>query len=293
MTTMSAEVLALWDFDDPAGSRARFEAMAEGETDPGRRRVWLTQAARAHGLAGEYAEAHAVLDGLEGGGLGGSGEGGGLGGSGEGGGLGGSGEGGGLGGSGEGGGASGSGGGGRRVEAGGGRVAAEAGRVTLERGRVLRSSGDVDGSIPLFRKAFDDSMAARERGLAADAAHMLALVLPDEHEEWARRGLAVAEGSDDPLAWAMTGALLNNMGWKLADEEKWAEAYELFDRAVGARVRVAQAVAGKASAGALQAARWCRARAARALGHNEEALAELRELDQSDPYVQEELNLLS
>lgn len=234
MTTMSAEVLALWDFDDPAGSRARFEAAAQGETDPGRRRVWLTQAARAHGLAGEYAEAHAVLDGLD-----------------------------------------------------------DDGRVALERGRVLRSSGDVDGSIPLFRKAFDDSMAAGERGLAADAAHMLALVLPDEHEQWARRGLEVAEGSDDPLAWAMTGALLNNLGWKLADEQMWAEAYELFDRAVPVREAVVAEVGGKAPAGALQAARWCRARAARALGRNEEALAELRELDQSDPYVQEELSLLS
>lgn len=248
MTTMSAEVLALWDFDDPAGSRARFVAAAGSETDPGRRRVWLTQAARAHGLAEEYAEAHAVLDGLEGSGS---------------------------------------------AVRESGRGAAEDGRVALERGRVLRSSGDVDGSIPLFRKAFDDSVAAGERGLAADAAHMLAIVLPDEHEQWARRGLEVAEGSDDPLAWAMTGALLNNMGWKLADEEKWAEAYELFDRAVGARVRVAETVAGKAGAGALQAARWCRARAARALGRNEEALAELRELDQSDPYVQEELSLLS
>jgi tetratricopeptide (TPR) repeat protein len=234
MVTMSAEVLGLWDFDDPAGSGARFGAAAEGETDPGRRLVWLTQVARAHGLAGEYAEAHAVLDGLE-----------------------------------------------------------DNGRVALERGRVLRSSGDADGSIPLFRKAFDDSMAAGELGLAADAAHMLALVLPEEHEQWARRGLEVAESSDDPLAWAMIGALLNNLGWKLADEQRWEEAYGLFDRAVGAREAVAAGAPGKASAGSLNAARWCRARAARALGRNEEALAELRELDQSDPYVQEELNLLS
>ena len=231
---MSAEVLALWDFGDPAGSRARFEAAARAEVDPGRRRVWLTQVARAHGLADEFSQAQAVLDGLE-----------------------------------------------------------DNGRVALERGRVLRSSGDVEGSVPLFRKAFDDSLAAGERGLAADAAHMLALVLPEEHEQWAGRGLEVAEGSDDPLAWAMSGALLNNLGWKLADEERWAEAHELFDRAVRAREAVAAAVPGKASGESLHAARWCRARAARALGRNEEALAELRTLDQSDPYVQEEISLLS
>jgi tetratricopeptide (TPR) repeat protein len=151
----------------------------------------------------------------------------------------------------------------------------------------------VEGSVPLFRKAFDESLGAGEHGLAADAAHMLAMVLPDEHEQWAKRGLEVAEGSDDPLAWAMSGALLNNLGWKLADEQRWAEAYELFDRAVTARERVAGTVGGKASAGSLHVARWCRARAARALGRNEEALAELRELDQSDPYVQEEISLLS
>jgi tetratricopeptide (TPR) repeat protein len=234
MTAMSAEVLALWDFEDPAGSLARFETAAEGELDPERRRVWLTQVARAHGLAEQFDRAHAVLDGL--------GE--------------------------------------------------DSPRVTLERGRVLRSSGDVEGSIPLFRKAFDDFMAAGERGLAADAAHMLALVLPDEHDHWAGRGLEVAEGSDDPLAWAMTGALLNNLGWKLADEQRWAEAHELFDRAVVARERVAGRVGGKASAESLHVARWCRARAARALGRKEEALAELRALDQSDPYVQEEISLL-
>jgi len=237
--TLSAEVLALWDFGDPAGSRARFEAAAEGEADPRRRRVWLTQVARAHGLADEFTDAHAVLDGL------------------------------------------------------GEDGPQDGGRVALERGRVLRSSGDVDVSIPLFRKAFDDAMVAGERGLAADAAHMLALVLPEEHEQWAGRGLEVAESSDDPLAWAMSGALLNNLGWKLADEEHWAEAYELFDRAVGAREAVAAAVPSKASAESLHVARWCRARAARALGRNEEALAELRTLDQSDPYVQEEISLLS
>jgi len=231
---MSAEVLALWDFDDPAGSRARFEAAAEAEAEPDRRRVWLTQVARAHGLAEEFDRAHAVLDGL-----------------------------------------------------------AEDARVALERGRVLRSSGDVAGSVPLFRKAFDESLAAGERGLAADAAHMLAIVLPDEHEEWARRGLEAAEGSDDPLAWAMTGALLNNLGWQLAEDERWAEAYELFDRAVGARERVVVAIGGKASAGSLHVARWTRARAARALGRKEEALAELRQLDQSDPYVADEISLLS
>ncbi len=164
-------------------------------------------------------------------------------------------------------------------------------RVALERGRLLRSGGDPDGSVPHFREAYDRALGAELAGLAADAAHMLALVLPKEHEAWAQRGLEAAAGSDDPLALGMTGALLNNLGWTLADAQRWDEAYPLFDRAVGARARVRQ---GRAAAYSLHVARWTRARAARALGRHEEALAELRELaateiGAADHYVAEEI----
>lgn len=163
-------------------------------------------------------------------------------------------------------------------------------RVLLERGRLLRSSGDIAGSVPLFRAAFEKGGG----GLRADAAHMLALVLPDEHDEWARRGLEAAEGAEEPLAWAMTGALLNNLGWKHAGDGRWQEAYELFDRAVAARQRVAEAVQGKAAAESLHVARWTRARALRELGREDEALAEMTELAMTelgagDPHVAEEL----
>ena len=53
----------LWDFSDPAGSEARFREAAEEHAEPVRS-VLLTQAARALGLQGRYAEAHALLDGL-------------------------------------------------------------------------------------------------------------------------------------------------------------------------------------------------------------------------------------
>jgi tetratricopeptide (TPR) repeat protein len=61
------DVSALWDFDDPAGSESRFRdaaALAEGED----RDILLTQVARALGLRGQFREAHAILDGLHGGG---------------------------------------------------------------------------------------------------------------------------------------------------------------------------------------------------------------------------------
>lgn len=58
----------LWDFDDPAGSEARFRAAADsasGAGDDEERAVWLTQVARALGLQQRYDEGHAVLDGLD------------------------------------------------------------------------------------------------------------------------------------------------------------------------------------------------------------------------------------
>jgi tetratricopeptide (TPR) repeat protein len=53
----------LWDFDDPAGSEARFRALADEATGPDAG-VLMTQVARALGLQGRYDEALAVLDGV-------------------------------------------------------------------------------------------------------------------------------------------------------------------------------------------------------------------------------------
>ena len=55
----------LWDFDDPAGSEGRFRAAAE-DAGPEESAVLLTQVARALGLQEKYAEAHDVLDRLNG-----------------------------------------------------------------------------------------------------------------------------------------------------------------------------------------------------------------------------------
>lgn len=53
----------MWDFDDPAGSEARFREAAAAATGTDRG-VMLTQVARALGLQERYDEAHGVLDGL-------------------------------------------------------------------------------------------------------------------------------------------------------------------------------------------------------------------------------------
>ena len=57
------DLIALWDFDDPAGSEARFRAAAVA-ADGEERAILLTQVARACGLRGAFAEGHAVLDGV-------------------------------------------------------------------------------------------------------------------------------------------------------------------------------------------------------------------------------------
>ena len=52
----------LWDFADPTGSEARLRHAADDRTDPEERAELTTQVARAVGLQGRFADAHAVLD---------------------------------------------------------------------------------------------------------------------------------------------------------------------------------------------------------------------------------------
>ena len=70
-------------------------------------------------------------------------------------------------------------------------------RIDLERGRKLRSSGDGAASVALFESAF---ARASEHGLyylAGDAAHMVAIAVPEKAIEWTERGLALTEAEPD------------------------------------------------------------------------------------------------
>jgi tetratricopeptide (TPR) repeat protein len=108
-------------------------------------------------------------------------------------------------------------------------------RVDLERGRKLRSSGDGMAAAPLFESAFARASQLAEYWFAGDAAHMVAISVPEKMVEWTDRGLALAEAEPDAAYWA--GPLLNNLGWHYYDAGDYERALELFERALEVRRR--------------------------------------------------------
>ncbi|HEX3219211.1 MAG TPA: hypothetical protein VHU77_04170, partial [Candidatus Limnocylindria bacterium] len=237
---MQERLDALWDWDDPAGSEARFREAAEAAKPNGReQRILLTQVARAAGLQGRFDEAFAILDALA-------------------------------------------------------RAADQdpelTVRISLERGRVLNSSGSPDDA----RRHFDAALAvAQDEGLenlAVDAMHMQAIIAPpDEQAALNERAIAVAQGAADPRARQWLGSLYNNLGWTRLDAGDAPEALRLFELALAERRKRDQP---RETA----IARWAVARALRATGRVEEALAAQLQLagDNAavgfeDPYVDQEI----
>jgi tetratricopeptide (TPR) repeat protein len=167
-------------------------------------------------------------------------------------------------------------------------------RLLLEQGRLYRSSGDPEHARPFF----DEAATAAERAgldeLRVDALHMTALTSgPAEQVAVIEHALAVAGASSDPRARDWDASLLNNLGMVHADAGDWPSALARFEEALAARERIGDP-------GRTRVARWMVAWALRNLGRRDEALAlqralksELDALDEEDPYVDEELALLS
>jgi tetratricopeptide (TPR) repeat protein len=106
----------------------------------------------------------------------------------------------------------------------------------IERGRVLRRQGHPEQARVSFEKAYETAVNAHEAGLAADAAHMLALILPfEEARVWCDRGLVLAERSSDPAVRHWVGVLMNNWGWRLDEQGDHQEAALAFARALASR----------------------------------------------------------
>lgn len=145
-------------------------------------------------------------------------------------------------------------------------LAGEGPRIPLERGRSLRSSGNPAAAFPLFVSAFELALAANEDFIAADAAHMAALVDPEGIEPWTQRGIDLAERSDGAAYWL--GPLLNNLGWHRLEVGDAAGALDAFERALEARQRDPE------RPGEIALARYGVARGLREVGRPDEAAAQ-------------------
>ncbi len=172
---------------------------------------------------------------------------------------------------------------------------AVAARICLERGRLLRSSGDAAGAGPLFEEAAARAEHAGEEALLLDALHMRAIAESDPGTavRLNREALERARSATDPRARKWEASVLNNLGCALVDDGGLEEALTMFEDAVEVR-------RARGEHRETQIARWMVAWTLRLLGRLDEALAIQRELKgelerdgAEDPYVDEEIALLT
>lgn len=163
-------------------------------------------------------------------------------------------------------------------------------RLALERGRIRRSSGDSEASRPFFESAYTGALTAEQYFLAADAAHMVALVAPDRDGfvDWTQRGIGLAEEHQTASYWL--GPLLNNLGWEYYEAGDFEPALDAFEQALRAREREPEVGDG------LALARYAVGKALRALGRADEAIPLLEQAvawatdsDAPDGWFHEEL----
>ena len=167
-------------------------------------------------------------------------------------------------------------------------------RVSLERGRLLRSSGDPEAAKPHFDAAEATAAGAGLDALRVDAVHMQALVAdPADRLAVNERALELAVRSRDRAARDWDASLLTNIGMVHADQGDFESALASFEHALAARERIGDP-------DRLRVGRWMVAWALRNLGRTQDALtmqralkADLDAAGRTDPYVDEELGLLT
>lgn len=167
-------------------------------------------------------------------------------------------------------------------------------RSALERGRLHRSSGDPAAARPCFEAAATTARDAGLERLHVDALHMLALDLPPAESVLAHRSaLAVARASRTEGGRHWETSLLNNLGMAYHDLGDLPAALATFEQALAVARRNGDVATARV-------ARWTVGWTLRLLGRDTDALAvqqdlqaELHAAGESDPYVEEELALLT
>lgn len=166
-------------------------------------------------------------------------------------------------------------------------------RYHLERGRTFNSSGKKNEALLHFEKAKETATLLREDFYAIDAIHMLAIVAPPlQAIALNEEAIIYAESSNQERAKNWLGSLYNNLGWSYFDKGEFEKALSIFLRALQFRE-------GQKSISAIFLAKWCVARALRALQRIDDALTiqlalfqESVSTGQDDGYVHEELGEL-
>jgi tetratricopeptide (TPR) repeat protein len=158
-------------------------------------------------------------------------------------------------------------------------------RYLLERGRALNSSKRPEAAMPLFLRASNVALALKADFYTVDALHMLGIAAPQKDRlTWNLKAIETAQESDEKgRGWL--ASLYNNTGWSLFDEQRYAEALDLFQKAVPLREQQ-----GKAEE--TRIAKWSVAKVLRVMGRVEEALVMQRGLVASEPddgFINEEL----
>jgi tetratricopeptide (TPR) repeat protein len=139
-------------------------------------------------------------------------------------------------------------------------------RIALERGRLRRSSGDPESARPLFEFAYAAALDTELWFLAADAAHMVALVAGarEGFVDWTQRGIELAERHEETAYWL--GPLLNNLGWEYFEAGDFEPALDAFQRALRVRER------DPANGDGLSLARYAVGKALRSLDRSDDAI---------------------
>jgi tetratricopeptide (TPR) repeat protein len=146
----------------------------------------------------------------------------------------------------------------------------------------------VPEALPLFESAFAAALEEGEDFIAADAAHMAALVDPRGIAPWTERGVELGRRSEEASYWL--GPLLNNLGWAHFEAGEHERALAAFEQALEARERDPE------NREAIEIARYAVAKTLRALGRPaegrpllEQGTAWARSREKPDGWFHEEL----